>query len=51
MKSLTLLLALLALSPLASVVRAETLAEMSAAAGTDWMLGKWATEDGSVSIA
>jgi hypothetical protein len=46
-----LLLSLLALAPLSSTVRAETLGEMAAAAGVEWAIGKWATEDGNVSLS
>lgn len=51
MKTAALILALLAFTPATLTLRAETLAEMAAAAGTDWMIGSWATEDGNVSIS
>jgi hypothetical protein len=51
MKTAAIILALLTFAPCALTVRAETLGEMAAAAGTEWMIGSWATEDGNVSIA
>jgi hypothetical protein len=51
MKTAALILALLTFAPSALTVHADTLAEMAAAAGTDWIIGSWATEDGNVSIA
>ncbi len=51
MKTAALILALLSFIPAYSNVRAESLSEMAASAGVDWMIGKWATEDGNVSIA
>jgi hypothetical protein len=51
MKTAALILALLTFAPATLTVQAETLAEMAASAGTDWMIGSWATEDGNVSIA
>src|SRR5690349_10725523 len=50
MKTITLTLALLCLLPVPAAVRAETLAEMAASAGVDWVIGKWATEDGNVAL-
>jgi hypothetical protein len=46
-----LLLSLLALAPLSSPVRAESLGEMAASAGVEWAMGKWASEDGNVSLS
>ena len=51
MKTIILILALLSFAPAATIVRAETLAEMAASAGVDWIIGKWATEDGNVAIS
>ena len=51
MKTAALILALLSLIPAHSVVRAETLAEMTASAGVDWIIGKWTSEDGNISIS
>ncbi len=51
MKTTALILALFTLIPAPVVLRAETLAEMASAAGVDWIIGKWATEDGNTSIA
>jgi hypothetical protein len=52
MKTILLLAGLLTLSPLtAPVLRADTLAEKAKKGGTDWMIGKWATEDGKASIS
>ncbi len=51
MKTAALILALLSFIPAHSNVRAESLSEMAASAGVDWIIGKWATEDGNVSIA
>lgn len=50
MKTATLILALFILSPAALTVRADTLAELVASAGTEWMMGKWTSEDGNVSL-
>ncbi len=46
-----LLLTLFALAPLSSSVRAESLGEMAASAGVEWVIGKWASEDGNVSLS
>jgi len=35
----------------ATLLRAGTLEELAKANGTDWMIGKWATEDGAATIA
>lgn len=51
MKTAALILALLSFIPASTILRAETLAEMAAAAGTEWMIGKWTSEDGNVSVA
>lgn len=51
MKTAALILALFTLAPSALTLRAETLAELAAAGGTEWMIGSWATEDGNVSIS
>jgi len=50
MKTL-LLLSLLALASPASSARAETLGEMAASAGVEWVIGQWASEDGNVSLS
>ena len=50
MKTIALILALLSFVPATAVVRAETLAEMAASAGVEWVIGKWTSEDGNVSI-
>lgn len=51
MKSAILFFAFsLVLSPI-SLLRAETLEELAKASGTEWMIGKWATEDGAASIS
>jgi hypothetical protein len=51
MKTAAFVLSLFSLMASPSVLRAETLAEAAAAAGTDWMIGSWATEDGNASIS
>jgi len=51
MKTIALILSLLSFAPLPALVRAETLAEIAASAGVDWIIGKWATEDGNVAVA
>ena len=51
MKTTLLLIGLLTLSPLTAALRADSLGEKAAKAGTDWMIGKWATEDGKVTIS
>lgn len=51
MKTALLLIALLAIHPVSTTLHAETLAEMAAKAGTEWMIGKWTSEDGNVTIA
>jgi hypothetical protein len=50
MKTILLLAALLTLSPV-SMLFAGTLGDRAAKEGTDWMIGKWATEEGNVSIS
>ena len=50
MKTAALLIAFFSLSPLTGALRAETLGEMAASKGTDWMIGKWESEDGNVTI-
>lgn len=50
MKTAALILALFTLAPCTFNARAGTLAEMAAAAGTDWIIGSWASEDGNVSL-
>ena len=51
MKTAILLIALFAIHPFSTTLRAETLAEMAAKAGTEWMIGKWTSEDGNVSVS
>ena len=51
MKTAALIFALLTLTPATLTVRAETLGEMAASAGVEWIIGKWASEDGNVSIS
>jgi len=51
MKAAILILALLPLFPSPGISQTQTLAEAAKAAGTDWIIGKWATEDGNVSIS
>ena len=51
MKTAVLIVPLFSFSAVAVPLRAETLAEMAAKAGTDWIIGKWASEDGNVTIA
>lgn len=46
----TLLIALLCFLPLRASISAETLAEHAAKAGTDWMIGKWKSEDGRATV-
>lgn len=51
MKTTLLILAFSSLVPFAANLRADTLEELAKASGTEWMIGKWATEDGAASIA
>jgi hypothetical protein len=51
MKTAALVLTLFSLIATPAALRAETLAEAAAAAGTDWMIGSWATEDGNASVS
>lgn len=52
MKFAALLLAVIAFSPVTSVVRAaDTLADIVASSDGEWIIGNWATEDGGVSIS
>ena len=50
MKIRALILALLACSPLATSLHAASLGEMTRAAGFEWIIGKWATDDGNVAF-
>ena len=51
MKTAALILAFLSFVPASAIVRAESLAEMAASAGVDWIIGKWTSEDGNISIS
>ncbi|MCF7675164.1 MAG: hypothetical protein K9N23_10950 [Akkermansiaceae bacterium] len=51
MKIRALILALAALAPLSSTLPAATLGEMVSSSGLEWMVGKWASEDGNVSFS
>jgi hypothetical protein len=51
MKIRALLITLFALSPLTSGLHAATLGEMTRSAGFEWIIGKWATEDGNLALS
>jgi hypothetical protein len=51
MKTTLLLSLLFAVLPLSMTIHAGTLAERAAKEKTEWMIGKWATEEGNVSIS
>lgn len=50
MKIAFFILAFSSLFSLSASLRAGTLEELTKAAGTEWMIGKWATGDGAASI-
>lgn len=51
MKTIALSLALLAFTPAALTLRAESLGEMAASAGVEWVIGNWESEDGNISVS
>ncbi|MCX6873428.1 MAG: hypothetical protein NTW21_06420 [Verrucomicrobia bacterium] len=51
MKIRSLVVAFIALASLPSVLPAATLGEMTRSADVEWMIGKWASEDGKVSFS
>lgn len=51
MKTTLLLSLLLAVLPVSTTLQAGPLADKVAKDKTEWMIGKWATEDGNVSIS
>jgi hypothetical protein len=51
MKTIALIFALFTLTPLTTALRADSLGDMTTAAGLDWMVGKWVSEDGNVSFS
>ncbi|MES2707604.1 MAG: hypothetical protein V4726_13500 [Verrucomicrobiota bacterium] len=51
MKLAVLILAFSVLLPAASTLRAKTLEELTRAHGTEWIIGKWAAEDGNAVLS
>ena len=51
MKTAILILALFSLPYATPTLRAESLEELVASAGSGWMMGKWTSEDGNISLS
>lgn len=51
MKTAAFLLALFCLTTAAPTLRAGSLSEIVSSAGTEWMMGKWTSEDGNITLS
>jgi len=51
MKLRAILFAIVAFAPLSLTLNAASLGEMTASAGLEWMIGKWASDDGQVAFS